>query len=233
MKKSTVLTGVVLLESYWALRKKDMIDLISPFILYWVARTTSIHDEVNVLMVSEKVCAEFGYINIPPSVIEKVLSRNKKHFSKIKKKYYLSESLDSENLLIYDDNKNALLNLLHTTYKGKVKLVYIDPPFSSSSNFVSKNQNLAYKDTLGGGEYLEFLRERLVLIKEMLSNDGSIYLHLDGNMAFPMKIIMDELFGSSNCRSFITRKKCGTKNYTKNSFGNISDYRGNCKTQKA
>ena len=105
MKKSTVLTGVVLLESYWALRKKDMIDLISPFILYWVARTTSIHDEVNVLMVSEKVCAEFGYIDIPPSVIEKVLSRNKKHFSKIKKKYYLSESLDSE-IERFENRKN-------------------------------------------------------------------------------------------------------------------------------
>ena len=71
---------------------------------------------------------------------------------------------------------------------------------------------------------MEFLRERLILIKELLTDDGSIYLHLDGKMAFTMKLIMDEIFGENNCRAFITRKKCSTKNYTKNTYGNISDY---------
>ncbi|WWR16837.1 hypothetical protein V1224_05235 [Lachnospiraceae bacterium JLR.KK008] len=59
---------------------------------------------------------------------------------------------------------------------------------------------------------------------ELLTDDGSIYLHLDNKMAFTMKLIMDELFGENNCRAFITRKKCSTKNYTKNTFGNVSDY---------
>lgn len=61
-------------------------------------------------------------------------------------------------------------------------------------------------------------------MRELLSDNGSIYLHLDSNMAFVMKVIMDEIFGENNCRAFITRKKCSTKNYTRNTFGNISDY---------
>lgn len=61
-------------------------------------------------------------------------------------------------------------------------------------------------------------------MRELLSEEGSIYLHLDNKMAFVMKIVMDEIFGENNCRAFITRKKCSTKNYTKNTFGNISDY---------
>ena len=90
--------------------------------------------------------------------------------------------------------------------------------------FVNRNQEHAYSDSLCGGEFVEFLRERLILIKELLTDDGSIYLHLDGKMAFTMKLIMDEIFGENNCRAFITRKKCSTKNYTKNTYGNISDY---------
>lgn len=128
------------------------------------------------------------------------------------------------NYLFMGDNKDALLFMLNNGAKGKVRLIYIDPPFATESNFVSRDQKHAYSDSLCGGEYVEFLRERLILMKELLSADGSIYLHLDGNMAFTMKLIMDEIFGAQNCRAFITRKKCSTKNYTKNTYGNVSDY---------
>lgn len=128
------------------------------------------------------------------------------------------------NRLFFGDNLDALLFLLHNGYKEKIKLIYIDPPFSTASDFVNRKQERAYSDTLCGAEYIEFLRERLIVMKELLCEDGSIYLHLDFNMAFAMKIIMDEIFGEKNCRAFITRKKCSTKNYTKNTFGNISDY---------
>lgn len=130
----------------------------------------------------------------------------------------------SENKFFFGDNQDVLLYLLNNGYKGKVRLVYIDPPFATTSIFVNREQEHAYSDSLCGGEYVEFLRKRLVLLHELLSDDGSIYLHLDGKMAFAMKMIMDEIFGESNCRAFITRKKCSTKNYTKNTYGNISDY---------
>lgn len=131
---------------------------------------------------------------------------------------------DGVNKFYFGDNLDVLLYLLNNGYKGRIRLVYIDPPFATTSEFVNRNQEHAYSDSLSGGEFVEFLRQRLILIKELLADDGSIYLHLDNKMAFTMKLIMDEIFGENNCRAFITRKKCSTKNYTKNTYGNISDY---------
>lgn len=129
-----------------------------------------------------------------------------------------------QNMLFFGDNFDALLYLMNNGYKGKINLVYIDPPFATTSYFVNRNQEQAYSDSLCGGEYVEFLRKRLILLFQLLSDNGSIYLHLDNKMAFTMKLIMDEIFGEENCRAFITRKKCSTKNYTKKTYGNISDY---------
>ena len=131
---------------------------------------------------------------------------------------------NGENELFYGDNFDVLLYLLNSGYKGKITLIYIDPPFATASSFINRKLEHAYSDELCGGEYVEFLRERLILMRELLAGNGSVYLHLDSKMAFTMKLIMDEIFGGENCRAFITRKKCSTKNYTKNTFGNVSDY---------
>jgi adenine-specific DNA-methyltransferase len=129
------------------------------------------------------------------------------------------------NQLFYGDNLPILATLLQNpAWAGKVRLIYIDPPFATNSVFQSRTQRDAYNDLLVGAQYVEFLRERLLLLRELLSDDGSIYLHLDANMAFPMKIILDEIFGRSNFRSWITRKKCNPKNFTRKAYGNISDY---------
>ncbi len=147
------------------------------------------------------------------------LEQQVKEFRKVS-----SQNGGGTNAFYFGDNADVLRYLLKAGYSGKVRLVYIDPPFSTDFDFVNRNQEHAYSDSLSGGVFVEFLRERLVLLRELLSEDGSIYLHLDSNMVFRMKIIMDEVFGEKNCRAFITRKKCSTKNYTKNTFGNISDY---------
>lgn len=136
----------------------------------------------------------------------------------------INEDGEGNNRFFFDDNLNTLIYLLNTGYKNKIELVYIDPPFATESNFVNRKQEHAYSDALCGGEYVEFLRKRLIVLRELLSSKGSIYLHLDGKMAFTMKIIMDEIFGENNCRAIITRKKCSTKNYTKKTYGNVSDY---------
>lgn len=129
------------------------------------------------------------------------------------------------NRLYYGDNLPILAALLKDpTVCGKVQLIYIDPPFATNSVFHSRGQDSAYMDLLTGAHFIEFLRARLILLRELLAPTGSIYLHLDENMAFQMKIIMDELFGRKNFRSWITRKKCNPKNYTRRTYGNISDY---------
>lgn len=125
--------------------------------------------------------------------------------------------------LYFGDNLPLLRGLL-ASYANRVKLVYIDPPYASSGSYSTRSLDHAYDDTLHGSEYIEFLRQRLIVIRELLAPDGSIYLHLDDNMAFPMKLVMDEVFGQSNFRNFIVRKKCNPKNYTRNQFGNIADY---------
>lgn len=150
---------------------------------------------------------------------EEFLNRPARHYNKL-------ASLDGGggNAFYFGDNADALRHLLACGMAGKLTLSYMDPPFATSMNFANRDQEHAYDDTLCGAEFVEFLRERVVLVRELLSDEGSLYLHLDGNMAFKMKIILDEIFGEKNCRAFITRKKCSTKNYTKTTYGDISDY---------
>lgn len=131
----------------------------------------------------------------------------------------------AKNRLYLGDNLPVLSALANdVSVCGKVRLVYIDPPYATKSIFQSRKQTDAYTDLLEGGHYLEFLRERLIFLRELLANDGSIYVHLDENMAFYVKAIMDEIFGRQNFRSWITRKKCNPKNYTRKTFGNVTDY---------
>lgn len=132
---------------------------------------------------------------------------------------------DSQNRLYFGENLSVLASLLaDSSVVGRVKLVYIDPPFSTQTSFHSRKLAYAYDDNLSGTRYLEFLRERLILLKALMANDGSIYLHLDHKMIFHMKLIMDEVFGPANFRNCITRKKCNPKNYTRKQYGNVVDY---------
>ncbi len=127
--------------------------------------------------------------------------------------------------LYYGDNLSVLAALMHDAeVRGKVRLIYIDPPYATQSVFQSRSQVDAYSDLLVGAHYIEFVRERLILLRELLAEDGSIYVHLDDKMAFHVKVVMDEVFGRGNFRNWITRKKCNPKNYTRKAYGNVSDY---------
>jgi adenine-specific DNA-methyltransferase len=131
----------------------------------------------------------------------------------------------ADNRLYYGDNLPILAELLaDKLVSGKVRLVYIDPPFATRSVFQSRAQRDAYADLLSGAHYIEFLRRRLVCLRELMAPDASIYVHLDDNMAFAVKVLMDELFGREQFRNCITRKKCNPKNYTRKTYGNVSDY---------
>jgi adenine-specific DNA-methyltransferase len=131
----------------------------------------------------------------------------------------------TKNRLYFGDNLSILAGFLNDPgVRGKVRLVYIDPPFATQRVYKSRRQKDAYSDTLVGGHYVEYIRQRLILLRELLAEDGSIYIHLDQNMAFHIKLVMDEVFGPDNFRNWITRKKCNPKNYTRKTFGNISDY---------
>ncbi|WP_052294369.1 DNA methyltransferase [Methanocaldococcus fervens] len=147
---------------------------------------------------------------------------------------------DWKNLLIWGDNKLAMSSLLNgieidgkiLSLRGKIKLIYIDPPFATGADFsfkvpvpeswkefVKKSdieykpsiiEELAYRDMWGGStpeeriaSYLRYMYERLVLMKELLADDGSIYVHLDYRMVHYVKLMMDEIFGKENFRNEI------------------------------
>ncbi len=139
-----------------------------------------------------------------------------------------------ENLLILGDCRGVLKALL-PKFKGKIDLVYIDPPFSTRNvfrisscgraNSISqrKEGEVAYSDTLTGVDYLEFIRETLYLIYDLLSEQGSIYFHIDYKIGHYVKIVLDEIFGFENFRNDITRVKCNPKNFRRKGYGNIKD----------
>lgn len=136
-----------------------------------------------------------------------------------------SPPLRGKNRLYHADNLGVLAALLHDPeVLGKIRLVYIDPPFSTATAFESRKQNHAYDDHLIGPAFVESLRERLILIHKLLADDGSLYLHLDERMAFHFRVILDEIFGEKCYRNLITRKKCNPKNYTRKTYGNVADY---------
>lgn len=108
--------------------------------------------------------------------------------------------------------------------RGTVRCVYIDPPYATTRNFVDRSGRDAYDDALSGAAYIEYVRRCLVVLREILADDGSIFVHLDQNMVFEIKLVMDEVFGRRQFRNFVTRKKCNTKNYTRRCFGNVSDH---------
>lgn len=148
---------------------------------------------------------------------------------------YFSKKPEQSNTLIFSDNLLGLQFLLHEcAFAGKIDLIYIDPPFATNGVFAigqertstissSKADDIAYEDKLTGEAFIEFLRERLILARELLSENGSIYLHIDYKIGHYVKIIMDEIFGADNFRNDITRIKCNPKNFSRKAYGNIKD----------
>jgi adenine-specific DNA-methyltransferase len=136
-------------------------------------------------------------------------------------------------LLIAGENRSALKNLCETGFAGKIDLVYIDPPFATGNTFrkgkrsatisSSQEDEIAYVDEKTGSEFIEFLRERLILLRELMSDCGSIYLHIDYKIGHYVKVMMDEVFGIKNFRNDITRIKCNPKNFQRCGYGNYKD----------
>ena len=126
--------------------------------------------------------------------------------------------------LLYGDNLPILRNLVgDSNVAGKVKAIYIDPPFATGRAFATRDGHVAYNDALVGHEFLEFLRQRLIFLRELLSDDGSVYVHIDSTIGHYVKVILDEVFGASCFRSDISRIKCNPKNFDRKAYGNFKD----------
>lgn len=130
------------------------------------------------------------------------------------------------NKIFWGDNLQVMSHLLKE-FRGKVNLVYIDPPFDSKADYKKKislkgkqvtNDQTAfeekqYTDIWTNDEYLQFMYERLILIRELLADDGSIYVHVDWRMSDYLKLIMDEVFSSSYYQGGIKWKRMTSSGY--------------------
>lgn len=124
------------------------------------------------------------------------------------------QDLPQGGLLYHGDNKDVLAHLLANGFRGKVKLIYIDPPFDSGADYVRKVQlrgakgtvkiegedyalgeQVQYSDIWANDNYLQFMYERLLMLRELLSESGNIFLHCDSSKGHLLRLVMDEVFG--------------------------------------
>jgi len=110
-----------------------------------------------------------------------------------------------QNKIIFGDNLQAMRMLMRMKESGQLinsdgssgfRLIYIDPPFATKQDFLGTQDQKAYQDKISGAEFVEFTRKRLVLIRELISESGTLYVHLDFRKAHYIKLILDELFPS-------------------------------------
>ena len=140
-------------------------------------------------------------------------------------------------LLYHGDNKEVLAHMLANGFRGQVKLIYIDPPFDSAADYVRKVQlrgpkgalkiegedyvlgeQVQYTDIWSNDNYLQFMYERLLILKELLSEDGSIILHCNSKKGFLLRCLLDEVFSSDGYRNEITW------HYVKYQMGSIGQF---------
>ena len=146
---------------------------------------------------------------------------------------------DWTNRLIYGDNLLAMAALLAgddntPSLRGKVDLIYIDPPFDSKADYRTKVtlpgmeleqkptviEQFAYSDTWSDGtaSYLAMITPRLILMRELLADTGSIYVHLDWHISHYVKLVLDEVFGKANFRNELVWSYFGFKRSTAKKF---------------
>ena len=136
------------------------------------------------------------------------------------------------NKIFWGDNLQVMSHLLKK-YRGQVKLIYIDPPFDSKADYKKKIEikgigkassdgstfeEKQYGDIWTNDEYLQFMYERFLIMRELLSQDGSIYVHCDWHKSSYLRMILDDVFGPENFRNEIVWSYFGFKRATSKKF---------------
>lgn len=139
--------------------------------------------------------------------------------------------------LYYGDNKEVLAHLLANGYRGKVDLIYIDPPFDSGADYVRKvtlrgksalaklegesyslGEQVQYTDIWANDNYLQFMYERLILLKELLADTGALWLHCDWHKVHHLRCLIEEVFGADNFRNEVVWSYPGREMHIEQKF---------------
>ena len=140
------------------------------------------------------------------------------------------------NKIFWGDNLQVMSHLLRD-FRGKVDLIYIDPPFDSKADYkkkvlvkgttaVTDNSSFEekqYGDIWSNDEYLQFMYERLLILRELLSDKGTIYLHCDYHKSHHLRCLLDEVFGTDNFVNEIIWQKIRVAKAQSKTFGNVHD----------
>jgi len=198
------------------------------------------HDKYDKIELGNKMPIERP--NLPFQVVETINRPRRKQadlgdFEETLKHWPENYPKDWKNLLIWGDNKLVMSSLIKQGWAGKINLIYIDPPFFTGADFTIRTkvgdeqiekapsiiEERAYKDTWSGGiaSYLKYMYERLVLMRELLAENGTIWVHLDEHVGHYVKVMMDEIFGYENFLNEIVWY------YPDNFQGNVNRYANN------
>lgn len=145
-------------------------------------------------------------------------------------------------LLFHGDNKEVLAHLLANGFRGKVDLIYIDPPFDSGADYVRRvslrgdkgtakidgeaytlGEQIQYTDIWANDEYLQFMYERLQLLRELLKDGGSLWLHCDWHKSHHLRGLLDEVFGSNSLVNEVIWQRTDPHNDAKGRLGWVHD----------
>ena len=145
------------------------------------------------------------------------ISKNENENENWKKIIVIRDKKRLSNLLFHSDNIDAMNHLIKLGFSEKIDLVYIDPPFWSGEKYfhrIKNAQNIAFEDIWKRqiNVYLDMIYPRLYAIQKLISQSGSIFVHLDWHIVHYVKIIMDEIFGHENFRNEILVKRGRRKN---------------------
>lgn len=135
------------------------------------------------------------------------------------------------NKIFWGDNLQVMSHLMKD-FRGKIDLIYIDPPFDSKADYkkiislrgkkvsgdLAVFEEKQYGDIWTNDEYLQFMYERLIILRDLLSDNGSIYLHCDWHRSAFLRLLLDEVFGPSNFRNEIVWSYFGFKRATSRKF---------------
>ncbi len=175
-----------------------------PLGLYWKGKRTTV----------DRIVLPFQSLEVVETINESRATREKEKGTMFREDPNAMD-VNWRNKLIWGDNKYVMSALLEQ-FAGKIDLIYIDPPFATGANFTttveigeqevevtkeaSAIEELAYRDTWGKGmdSFLQMMYDRLVLMRELLAENGSIYVHIDWRVNSHVRLLMDEIFGSEN-----------------------------------
>lgn len=129
----------------------------------------------------------------------------------------VAEFTDTDNLILKGNNLIAL-HTLKERFAGKIKLIYIDPPYNTGGD------SFKYNDRFNHSTWLTFMKNRLLVAKELLHEEGSIFIQIDDFEDAYLKVLMDEIFGRENFRNKITWKRRGGSANPSNRLNNVVEY---------